>query len=89
MSRCAHRQSDYRLRALPTCSRCKIEFILTMAKYENSPPIEEWECPKCHKAVPRNFLREQPPSDWEAWLHKWCINDRERRQRIADRNKAM
>ena len=63
MSRCAHLQSDYKLRKLPKCTRCNSEFILVLASYEtpsgkSKPPVYEWECPKCHKVVPKEFLKE-------------------------------
>lgn len=59
MSRSAHAQSIYELRRLPNCSRCNTEFIHIWAAYgEEKTPVKEWECPKCHKVVPYELLRE-------------------------------
>lgn len=64
MSRCAHMQSEYKLRKLPKCTRCNSELVLILASYElpngkKKEPIYEWECPKCHKIVPKEFLKEE------------------------------
>lgn len=66
MSRSAHAQSTYELRKLPKCSRCDAEFTLVCVSYIGKKGFYyEWECPKCHKAVPKELLREEPldPSD--------------------------
>jgi len=69
MSRCVHDQSTCQLRKLPRCSRCSVEFNLVVADYNNQrKPIFEWECPKCHKIVTRELLREEQPSPWEQFL---------------------
>ena len=73
MARSAHAKHPCKLRKLPRCSRCKIEFILITVKYENIPKISyEWECPKCHKAVSKEQLREEQPTEWEIFLSDWC-----------------
>lgn len=60
MSRSAHAKSSFKLRKLPRCSRCKIEFILTLAHYErNNKLMWEWECPRCKKTVPKEYLQEE------------------------------
>jgi len=86
MSRCAHAQSTYVLRKLPRCSKCKEEFALVMAVYENKDgkadkPIEEWECPKCGKTVPKNFLKEEGILEQDKELHNWCVNEQKKRCR--------
>jgi hypothetical protein len=64
MSRSAHAKSTYELRKLPKCSRCNTEFVLVCSGYEKVPKVVyEWECPKCHKIVPRELLREERPSE--------------------------
>ena len=86
MSRCAHDQSDYRLRKLPRCSRCKKEFTLVAGQYPNGNSVEEWECPKCHKFVARDGLREEEPSEWEQFLHERCrrLHAEEDRRKQSD-----
>jgi len=85
MARSAHAQHPCKLRELPKCSRCKMEFILVAANYEKSrKTVIEWECPKCHKAIPRELLREDPPSEWEAFLHETCKANNERRREDTD-----
>jgi len=73
MSRCAHSQSDYKLRKLPKCTRCNSEFILVLVNYgtldgKNIPSVYEWECPKCHKTVPKEFLKEERLTDQDQYL---------------------
>jgi hypothetical protein len=82
MSQNAHVQSGYKLRELPSCSRCNSEFILVCSSYEGIPGIRyEWECTKCHKVVPREALREEPLSDADVKLQKLCReNELERRR---------
>ena len=83
MSRSAHAQSDYELRKLPRCSRCNVEFNLVTSQYtSNKRPVEEWECPKCHKVVPKELLREEVPSKWEQFLHERCeeMNEQDARR---------
>jgi len=73
MSLSAHRKSMYRLRKLPRCSKCKCEFIFTYAKYDQDNEIyKEWECPKCHKVVAYNLLKEDRASPDDEFLHQWC-----------------
>lgn len=77
MSKCAHAQSEYKLRRLPRCSKCKVEMQLVMVRYDNKPkPVWEWECRKCPKAVARHKLKEHNPTNFEAFLAEWCKNDR-------------
>lgn len=60
MSRCAHEQSTFEMKKLPRCTRCKVEFNLVMSSYEKIDDlIWEWECPKCHKIVAKELLREE------------------------------
>jgi hypothetical protein len=73
MSRCAHLQSEYKLRKLPKCTRCNSEFILVLVSYDNPdkkrrPPVYEWECPKCHKTVPKEFLKEEKLTEQDQFL---------------------
>ena len=85
MSRCAHLQSTYKLRKLPECSRCNNEFILVCAAYDKTPGFRyEWECPKCHKTVAKENLKEEPllPEDIE--LQKWCENNELERKRLIE-----
>ena len=93
MSRSAHAQSTYKLRRLPTCSKCKIQFILVMVSYENKPkPVWEWECPKCHKCVPKHKLKENQPGEFEKFLANWCKEDESRKQndrRVRNRSTAL
>ena len=78
MSRSAHAQSTYKLRKLPKCSKCKSEFMLVLASYENiAKPVWEWECPRCpNKIIPKHKLKEEPPLEFEEFLSEWCENDR-------------
>ena len=81
MSNCAHKQSTYKLFKLPMCVRCKQEFVLVMAAYDyngHTKLVEEWECPKCHKAVARGKLKENIPTEQDIWLSKWCKNEERR-----------
>jgi len=78
MSRCAHAQSEYRIRQLPRCSKCKIEMQLVMVSYDNKPKPEwEWECRKCLKAVARHKLKEGKPDGFEQFLNKQFGSDSE------------
>jgi hypothetical protein len=57
-----------------------------MAVYENKDgkvdrPVEEWECPKCGKSVPRNILREEGIQEQDKELHQWCLNEQKRKAR--------
>lgn len=71
MSRCAHDQSTYQLRKLPFCSRCKNQFVLVMSAYENLKGyFMEWECPKCHKVVPKELLREENIDGQDIYLNQ-------------------
>ena len=75
MSRSAHAKSTYELRKLPKCSRCNTEFVLICSSYEKIKKlVYEWECPKCHKIVPRELLREERPSDEDIRLSKIVEN---------------
>jgi hypothetical protein len=48
-----------------------------MARYENkngeSYLVEEWECAKCNKFVPRNHLKEGPIPKDEAFFHAKAV----------------
>jgi len=82
MARCAHAKSTYKLRQLPRCSKCKIQFILIMVSYDNKPkPVYEWECPRCHKVVARHKLKENPATDFENFLNEWCKDDTRKHNR--------
>lgn len=71
MARSAHEQSDYSLRKLPTCSRCNSEFILVLSGYEHLNKVcWEWECPRCHKVVPKELLKEEDLKDEDSLLSK-------------------
>lgn len=73
MSLSPHRKSKFRFRKLPRCSKCKCEFILTYAKYEQDDELyKEWECPECHKVVPIGLLKEAPSNRADTELHRWC-----------------
>jgi len=83
MSRSAHSQAGVKVRQLPKCSRCKLQFSLVMARYEDKDGkginVEEWECSKCNKVVPKEFLKEEPLSEDEQFFHekaKEIQNDR-------------
>ena len=79
MSRSAHAKSHYRLRKLPRCSRCNIEFILVAARYSNpGQAVEEWECPKCKKAVPKELLKESDISPDDVFLHERALMEQKR-----------
>ena len=92
MSRCAHAQSTYELHELPKCSRCKQQFQLVMGLYElkdgKTKLVEEWECMKCGKIVPKNALREKPLSEQDKKLSDWCKNEqnRDRRKKKKERS---
>ena len=85
MSKCAHEQSTYVLHKLPRCSKCKQEFQLVTARYETpngkGKIVEEWECMKCGKIVPKTSLREQPLSEQDKILSEWCKNEQKQRAR--------
>lgn len=85
MSRSAHAQSTYDLHELPKCSRCRQEFQLVMAAYDlrdgKTKLVEEWECTKCGKAVPKSALREMPLSEEDRKLSDWCKDEQRRRKR--------
>ena len=71
MSRSPHAQSDYKMRKLPRCTRCNIEFVLVWTQYENLGKLhQEWECLKCKKIVSRNLLKEDPIPSRDEFLHK-------------------
>jgi hypothetical protein len=71
MSRSAHHQSTYELRKLPNCSRCDTEFIHIWAAYKaGQAPVREWECPKCHKVVAYELLKEEKLLPEDAYLQK-------------------
>ena len=81
MARCAHAQLGRKVRKLPKCSKCKMEFNLVMSSYEGvSKPVLEWECSKCHKVVPRTNLKEEEVNTFDIFLEKWCKDERERRR---------
>jgi hypothetical protein len=57
-----------------------------MAVYEDKDgkaekPVEEWECPKCGKSVPRNLLKEEGLQEQDVLLHQWCLSNAKRRRR--------
>lgn len=90
MSRSAHAQSTYKLRKLPRCTKCKTEFFLVMSQYENAPqPVWEWECPKCHKAVPKNLLTEEALLPEDVALTKWCEDEHKRIEREQNSKRAL
>ena len=71
MSKSAHEQSEYKLRKLPRCSRCNSEFVLVCASYEKIPElVYEWECIKCDKKVPFNFLQQEKQSPQDESLSR-------------------
>lgn len=83
MSRNAHEKSLHKLRKLPRCTKCKTEFVLVSYQEEGTSKLqEEWECPKCRKSVPKEMMSEEPPGDFEAFLHKKCkvLNEQEQRR---------
>jgi hypothetical protein len=90
----AHRKSDFKLRKLPTCSRCKQQFVLVLASYgQGKKPIYEWECTKCYKTVKRDFLKEQESSRDEQFfnnkfieLEKWNEENKRRDRQATLRN---
>jgi hypothetical protein len=88
MSRCAHAKTIYPLRKLPRCSKCKEEFVLVAAVYEDKDkrckPVIEWECPKCGKVLPRNLLKEEGILEQDVVLHEWCLNE----QRIREKRRS-
>lgn len=91
MSRCAHMQSDYKLRKLPKCTRCNSEFILILASYElanghKKEPVLEWECPKCHKIVPKEFLKEEKLTEQDKFLSDRAEKLRRRNTKNKNRN---
>ena len=90
MSKSAHWKSTYVLRSLPKCSRCKQEFNLVAARYElrngQYKIVEEWECSKCGKVVPRNMIRENGFHKDEEKLKEWCENDHKAKRRREERD---
>ena len=92
MSRSAHAQGGIQPRKLPKCSRCKQEFVLVLASYEKERrSVYEWECTKCHKTVPRNFLKEEEPAEAEAFFHKKSkeLQEKEEGQSREDAKQAL
>jgi len=90
MSRCVHEQSNFRLRQLPKCSKCKLEMQLVMVIYESEKqPVWEWECRSCSgKAVAKNKLKEAEPSEFEQLLHERCQNDHRQKQKRKQKSKC-
>lgn len=92
MSRSAHAQGGITPRELPKCSRCKKEFVLVFAQYENGERgAYEWECTKCNKVVPRHFLKEDEPSKAEKFFSQKAkkLQEEEERQRKASLREIM
>jgi hypothetical protein len=88
MARNLHEKAEHKLRKLPRCSKCNIEFALVAAVYtDEKKTVEEWECPKCHKVVPRNLLKEEFSNKDENFIHERCmvINEKDRK---AKRNRS-
>jgi len=82
MSSNAHKKSTYQLRRLPQCSKCKVEFVLVYSRYELKEGLyKEWECPKCHKIVPVETLKEGPSLEQDSALHRWCKAEFQRRKK--------
>lgn len=90
MSRSAHAQSDFKMRELPKCSRCKQEFQLVTAEYETEEKkkvlIEEWECQRCSKYVPFDFLKETNQSEDEKFFHRKAQEIQKYEQRNKNNN---
>jgi len=64
-----------------------MEFLLVAAVYDHlKKPVEEWECPKCHKVVAKELLREESSSSWDRFLHDWCQRENEKKQRRDNNN---
>ena len=87
MSKSAHEKSTYRLRKLPKCSRCKVEFMLVLVSYgDKKKAIEEWECPKCSKTIPKKMLKEEEPSEDEKFFERKFreLNEEERNNKRRD-----
>lgn len=95
MSRSAHAQSDYKLRELPKCSRCNQQFQLVTASYEIESGkkilVEEWECQRCPKIVPFEYLKEGKPTEDEKFFHRKVkeIQEDARKNKERDRQYAM
>ena len=91
MSRAAHWQSTYILHKLPKCLKCKIEFQLVTARYEDDNGkyliVDEWECPRCGKIVKKDRLKEEPLTEQDKRLHNWCMNEQRRRKKERNKNK--
>ena len=91
MSLGPHRQSNYKLKQLPKCSRCGQEFVLVYASYGDRKLYQEWECIRCpNKIVKRNLLREQEPDDFQIFLankakelEQYAEENRQRDRRTA------
>jgi hypothetical protein len=59
-----------------------------MAIYERmKKPVQEWECPKCHKVVAKELLREEQPNELESFLSKRCKKNHEHKRRKEIRNR--
>lgn len=95
MSRSAHSQSNFRIRELPKCSRCKEQFQLVKAVYEDETGkrtlVDEWECMRCNKIVPYEFLKEGKSTEDEQFFHRKAkeLQEDERRNKERDRKQAM
>ena len=92
MSKSSHEKSTYRLRKLPKCSRCKIEFVLVLFSYgKGKKAIEEWECQKCQKTVSKRLLKEEEPSKDEQFLARKCkeLDEERKTNRRRNRRKAL
>ena len=91
MSRSAHAKSDFKLRELPKCSRCKQQFQLVMAEYETKQGkktlVQEWECVRCQKVVPYEFLKEGKSTEDEKFFHKKAKEIRENARRDKERDR--
>lgn len=86
MGRNAHAKTPHKIRRLPQCSKCKQEFVLVMARYENDlKPVWEWECMKCHKYIPRDLLKEELSNEWEMFLAEWCKNEAQKLKKRSGR----
>ena len=89
MSRSAHAQHPFKLRKLPRCTRCKMEFMLIAVKYDNvKDVVYEWECQKCHKAVPQRLLKEEPLSEWDSFLQEKVKEENEKHKGKRDSKKT-
>lgn len=91
MSKSAHAQSTYELHRLPRCSKCRQEFQLVMASYTekegNTRLVEEWECEKCGKTVPKHILKEEPLSKQDKYLSNWIKNEKRQQKYYKTKKK--